>query len=69
MEDKQVNETLRDGRISVYLKADRKARLLRLCQLLDTTASRFVQKALDNEFQRIVSEILEEKTSNDRTTN
>jgi hypothetical protein len=69
MEDKQVNETLRDGRISVYLKADRKARLLRLCQLLDTTASRFMQKALDSEFQRIVNEILEEKTSNDRTTN
>jgi fructose-1,6-bisphosphatase len=69
MEDKQVNETLRDGRISIYLKADRKARLLRLCQLLDTTASRFVQKALDNEFQRIVSEILQEKNQHDQAGN
>jgi fructose-1,6-bisphosphatase len=64
-----MNETLRDGRFSVYIEKDRKARLLRLADLLNISASKFVRRALDNEFQRIVNEILQEKVNNEQTTN
>jgi hypothetical protein len=64
-----MNETLRDGRLSVYLQASRKTRLLRLADLMNVSASQIVQRALDNEFQRIVNEILQEKTNNDQTGN
>jgi hypothetical protein len=64
-----MNETLRDGRFSVYIEKDRKARLLRLADLLNISASKFVRRALDAEFQRIITEILEEKNQHDQTGN
>jgi hypothetical protein len=64
-----MNETLRDGRLSVYLQASRKTRLLRLADLMNVSASQIVQRALDAEFKRIITEILEEKNQHDQTGN